>query len=107
MIQDDMTRREIRRLARAGKLMDTAFKLFQRHVFPHAAPAQVRDLRVTFMAGAAAELHALMTAGLDRTSPEDTSAEEEAMMLAVFGEIVRFHRRTVDFALQTPEGPKQ
>jgi len=106
MIQDDMTRREIRRLARAGKLMDTAFKLFQRHVFPHAAPAQVRDLRVTFMAGAA-ELHALMTAGVDDTLPEDVSAEEEAMIFAIFEEIIRFHRRTVDFALQTPEGPKQ
>lgn len=103
MINAELTRREIRKIARKGKLMDTAFKLFQRHVFPDAPPDQVRDLRITFMAGAA-ELHALMIAGADDTSPEDVSGEEEAMVFAVFDEITRFHRRTVDLAMKKPEG---
>lgn len=103
MISHTIARNEIRKLARKGKLMDTAFKHFQRAVYPGAPPDQVRELRTTFMAGAA-ELHALMVTGVDDTSPEETSAAEEAMIFAVFEEIQSFHRRTVDLAMQKPDG---
>lgn len=103
MIFSDLARAEVRKLARQGKLMDTAFKLFQRHAFPDATPDQVSTLRTTFMAGAA-ELHALLTAGSDDTAPDVTSAEEEAMIFAVFDEVSRFHERTVALAMRKPEG---
>jgi len=106
MIIADKTRAEVRKLARQGRLMDTAFKHFQRLVYPDAPPDQVGELRTTFMAGAA-ELHSLLMAGSDDTAPEDVSAEEEQMIFAVFDEIQRFHRRTIDLARSSPDGRKQ
>lgn len=102
MIQQEYARREIRKLARQGKLMDTAFKLYQRAVYPGAPPDQIAALRTTFFAGAA-EMVALMTAGADDTDPETTSEAEEAMVFAVFDEVTRFHERTID-TIARPKG---
>jgi hypothetical protein len=97
MIVNDATRAELRKLARQGRLMDEAFKSFQRTVYPGAPPDQVAALRTTFFAGAA-ELVALLTAGSDVTSADQVSAEEEAMVFAVFTEVTDFHDRTVKLA---------
>lgn len=103
MIARDMARAEVRKLARQGKLMDTAFKAFQRAAYPDAPPDQVAALRVTFFAGAA-ELHALMIIGADDTSPDEISGDEEEMAFAAFDEVTRFHERTLRLAMQKPGG---
>lgn len=89
---DKMIRSEIRKLARQGKLIDAAFKVFQRAVFPGAGPDQVHAMRICFFAGSA-EVYALMTAGLD-----DGLAETDGdlrFMEQWVGEIEQFHRRTI------------
>ena len=97
------TRSHLRKLARQGRMMDEAFKHFQRAVYPGAPASQVHELRTTFMAGAA-ELIALMTAAADDTPESQISDDEEAFTFAVFAEVERFHRRTVDLAMQKPKG---
>jgi hypothetical protein len=89
---DRMVRARLRKLARQGRLVDTAFKEFQRAVFPGAPPDQVHTMRVCFFAGAA-ELHALINAGLD-DGVADTDGDLEFMNQWV-DEIEAFHRRTI------------
>ena len=47
------TRKELHKLARQGRLVDQAFKYFQRQVFPGAPPDQVAVMRTSFFGGAA------------------------------------------------------
>lgn len=103
MFVNTEARNTLRKLARQGRLMDEAFKHYQRAVYPGAPPDQVRELRTTFFAGAA-ELIALLTQAADDTPFDQISAEEEAMTFAVFAEVEAFHRRTVDLALSPAKG---
>ncbi|MDG3040465.1 hypothetical protein [Roseicyclus marinus] len=103
MIIDDRTRAELRKLARQGKLIDEAFKAYQRKCHATATSDQIGELRRCFFAGAA-ELVALLTAGADTTSADEVSAEEEAMVFAVFTEVTRFHDRTLGLAFSKPRG---
>ena len=88
----NLTRSELRRLARKGVLIDTAFKVFRRTVYPDAGPDQVAAMRTCFFAGAA-EVHAMTTAGLDEGA-EETDGDLE-FMAGWVDEIERFHRRTI------------
>lgn len=97
------TRTRLRKLARQGRLIDEAFKHYQRAVYPGAPPDQVHELRTTFYAGAA-ELIALIAVAADDTPEDQISAEEEAMTFAAFNEVETFHRRTVDLAMNAPKG---
>lgn len=90
---DQMIRSEVRKLARQGRLIDEAFKLFQRQVFPGAPPDQVHAMRVSFFAGAA-EIFALMTAGLDDGTGETDG--DLSFMSQWVDEIERFHARTIE-----------
>jgi hypothetical protein len=90
---DKMVRAEIRRLARKGKLIDEAFKVFQRSVYPGAPPDQVACMRTCFFAGAA-EIFALITTGSDE-GDEITNGDLDLMSQWV-DEIERFHQRTID-----------
>jgi hypothetical protein len=97
---DKMTRRELRKLARQGRLVDECFKTFQRMVYPGASPEQVATMRICFFAGAA-ELMAITLAGLD-----DGVAETEGdldFMEQWHGEVERFHERTIA-AMQANDG---
>ena len=87
-----MLRGEVRKLARQGKLVDEAFKVFQRMVYPGAPPDQVAALRITFFAGAA-EVAALLDAGLDDGLTETDG--DMAFMSSWMDEIARFHARTL------------
>ena len=88
-----MLRSEVRKLARRGKLIDEAFKVFQRAVYPGAPPDQVHEMRVCFFAGAA-EIHALTMASLDE-GEEPTAADLEFMSQWV-DELDRFYQRVID-----------
>lgn len=87
-----MTRRMVRKLARRGKLIDEAFKVFQRAVYPGAPPDQIREMRVCFFAGAA-EIFALQQASLDEgNEPTDEDMEFMSQWVA---ELEEFHQRTI------------
>lgn len=95
-----MIRSEVRKLARQGKLIDAAFKVFRRAVFPGAEPDQVHAMRICFFAGAA-EIHALMMAGLD-----DGLSETDGDLVFLqqwVDEIEQFHTRTIA-AMQAQKG---
>lgn len=99
---DQMTRTEIRKLARRGKLIDETFKVFQRMVYPGAPDDQVQAMRICFFAGAA-ELFALMNAGLDDGVSETDG--DLALMQQWVDELERFHARTI--ATMSAQGQKQ
>ncbi|MGS4947416.1 hypothetical protein ACVDG3_18210 [Meridianimarinicoccus sp. RP-17] len=90
---DKMVRAEVRRLARKGKLIDEAFKVFQRSVYPGAPADQVACMRTCFFAGAA-EIWALMNAGADEG--DDVTDGDMEFMSSWVAEIERFHQRTID-----------
>lgn len=98
-----MVRGELRKLARQGRLVDEAFKVFQRMVYPGAPPNMVAALRITFFAGVA-EAYALMTAGLD-DGLQETDGDLRFMQQWV-DEVERFHRRTLA-AMQASEAKGQ
>jgi hypothetical protein len=89
---DQMIKTEVRKLARQGRLIDTAFTMFQRQVYPAAGPDQVAAMRVCFFAGAA-EIFAVMNAGMDDGLAE-TDGDLRFMQQWV-EEIERFHARTI------------
>lgn len=100
----DYTRREVMKLARQGRLMDEAFKVFQRMVYPGAPADQVAALRVAFFGGAA-EFWALFCAAAEDC--EDTTDDDDAFMSAVLDEIERAHERTATLAMAKAEGKPQ
>ncbi|MBI6628355.1 hypothetical protein [Pontibaca salina] len=87
-----LSRPKIRKLARHGKLMDTTFKVFQRAVYPGAAPDQVNALRIAFFAGAQ-EINALLLASLDEE--EDPTNGDLDFMSHWRAEIERFQERAI------------
>lgn len=89
---DKMVQSRIRKLAREGRLIDEAFKVFQRAVYPGAPPDQVAAMRTCFFAGAA-ELFALMNAGLDDGLSETDG--DLAFMQQWVDELERFHARVI------------
>ena len=99
---DHMTRNELRKLARRGKLIDECFKVFVGAVYPGAPSNQRETMRVCFFAGAA-ELYAVMTAGLDDGVSETDG--DLAFMQQWVDELEDFHRKTI--AAMTASGPKQ
>lgn len=96
---DQAVRSHLRRLARQGRLVDTAFRFFCEAVYPGAPPDQIRELRVAFFAGAA-ELHALIISGLD----EDETEADLDFMNGWAREITGFHERTLAAALAEQSG---
>lgn len=101
-IIDQMVRSEIRKLARQGRLVDEAFKAFQRAVFPGATPDQIHAMRTCFFAGGQ-EVFTLCMAGLD-----DGVAETDgdlAFMSQWAQELETFHARTI--AAAKAKGAKQ
>lgn len=88
---EGMMKREIRRLARQGKLVDHCFKEFSHSVFPGATQAQTYVMRVCFFAGIA-EMLAVMNMGLD-PEIEEMEADLEFMSSWV-QEVEQFHSRT-------------
>lgn len=87
-----IARPQIRKLARQGKLVDEAFKVFRAAAFPGATPDQVHAMRVCFFAGAA-EIWALTMVALDE-GQEETDGDLD-FMDAWTGEVERYHRRTI------------
>lgn len=89
---DKMVQSRIRKLAREGRLIDETFKVFQRAVYPGAPPDQVATMRTCFFAGAA-ELFALMNAGLDDGLSETDG--DLVLMQQWVDELERFHARVI------------
>lgn len=89
---DKMVRSEVRKLARQGRLIDEAFKMFQRQVFPNAGPDLVGQMRICFFAGAA-EVWAVMQAAMD--DGDAISPDEEAFMSGWVDEVERFYERVI------------
>lgn len=96
-----MTRAKLRKLARQGRLIDTAFKVFCEGVFPAAGPEQRNALRIAFFAGAA-ELIQMQYHAVD-DGVDETEGDLD-FYGNVHDEIERFHRRTLE-ALRAAEGP--
>jgi len=89
---EQMTRAEIRKMARRGKLIDTCFKVFADMVYPGAPADQRATMRVCFFAGAA-EMFAVMTAGLDDGISETDG--DLAFMQQWVDELEDFHRKSI------------
>ncbi|MDZ4393788.1 hypothetical protein [Cypionkella sp.] len=99
---DQMIKAEVRSLARKGKLIDTAFKMFRQQVFPDAAPDAIAVMRTCFFAGCA-EVYAVMSSGMD-----DGLAETDGdlrFMEQWVAEVEQFHARTI--ATSTATGKAQ
>lgn len=89
---DQMTRDKIRKMAQRGKLIDECFKVFAAAVYPGAGQDQLRELRISFFAGAA-ELFAVINAGLDDGVSETDG--DLAFMQQWVDELEAFHRNTI------------
>ncbi|MEQ8292517.1 MAG: hypothetical protein RIA08_09945 [Roseovarius sp.] len=94
-----LTRPKLVKLARQGKLIDTAFKCFQRYVYPGAQPDQVAVMRTCFFAGAA-ELWAMQMAAADEG--DDVTDGDEQFLADFVNEIERFHQRTLQTMTANP-----
>lgn len=90
---DQIALPQIRELAHEGRLVETAFDVFRKMVFPGAGPDQVNAMRICFFAGAA-EIYALMMASLDEG--EDPTGGDLAFMGQWTAEIEAFHRRVLE-----------
>lgn len=93
---------ELLKLARQGRLVDQAFKYFQRQVFPDAPPDQVAVMRTCFFGGAA-ELHAIFMVGLEEG--DEPTDNDLAFMSMWVEELERFHARTI--AASKAKGARQ
>lgn len=89
---DKMIQTKVRKLARRGKLIDECFVMFAAHVYPNAPASQLREMRTCFFAGAA-ELFAIMNAGLD-DGLDETDGDLRFMQQWV-DELEAFHRNTM------------
>lgn len=89
----ELTRPRLMKLARRRKLIDTAFKLFQRKVYPDAQDHQITEMRICFFAGAA-EYYAVLMYAMDSSSEIETEADLD-FMAGVVEEIEAFHEKTV------------
>lgn len=87
-----MIRKELRELARQGRLVEECFQVFQREFFPTASPVVAHAMRMCFFAGAA-ELWALINAGIDEA--DDISDAEEEFMGQWVAEVEAFHERNI------------
>jgi hypothetical protein len=87
-----LARPQIRKLARQGRLVDTAFKVFCDAVYPGAPADQRGALRVAFFADAA-ELHALQMTAADEG--DDVTGGDFEMYGQMAEEIERFYQRTI------------
>ena len=94
-------RPKIIKLARQGRLVDTAFKEFQRACFPGAPADQVHIMRICFFAGAS-ELHALITYASD-TATDDATDEDIRLWTNIIEEIERFHEFTIKASGADPQ----
>lgn len=83
---------KIRKLARQGKLVDEAFKVFRTLAFPDAPSDQIHLMRLCFFAGAA-EVHTLMMFGLIEGS--DATEEDFEFMSNWVEEVTDYHERTI------------
>lgn len=91
-VTSKMIRSEIRKLARQGILIDSAFLVFQAKVYPGVSAPQIAVMRTAFFAGAA-EVYALMMAGLDDGLTE--TGGDLRFMEQWTAEIERVHARTI------------
>lgn len=89
---DKIVKSKIHKLARRGKLIDECFVVFAAHVYPNAQADQLREMRTCFFAGAA-ELFAIMNAGLD-DGLDETDGDLRFMQQWV-DELEAFHRNTM------------
>ena len=89
-------RPEIKRLARKGKVVDTAFKTVRKALYPDATPEQIAAMRVMFFAGAA-ELSALQMYGV--SEGDESNPEDDALLACFMEEIERRHGGTIQLAL--------
>jgi hypothetical protein len=93
----------ILKLARKGRLVDQAFKEFQRAVYPNAPDDQVAALRISFFAGAT-ELNSMLMFGTSLDS--DVTDADLKFWTHVVDEIERFHKRTIQAAKASPKKPQ-
>lgn len=87
-----LARPKIRKLARQGRLVDTAFRVFCDAVYPGASDDQRAALRIAFFAGAQ-ELHALQMAAADEG--DGVTDGDLEMYGQIAEEVERFHERTL------------
>lgn len=81
--------------AAKGEAMAQAFKAFQELVYPGAPADQLRELKISFMAGAS-ELLAIMNAVMEQG--EDVTQADLAVMENISNELETFHQGVIDTA---------
>lgn len=94
-------RPKILRLAREKMLVETAFVTFAAHVYPLAGPAQLKELRIAFFAGAC-ELLQLQSFGWETESGSDEPSDGDLQLMTdIAEEIEGFHAKTLAEYLPT------
>lgn len=89
---DPILRNHLLKLAREGRIVETAFDTFHKAAFAGAGPDQINLMRICFFAGAA-ELHTVMLTALD--AGDDVSGSDMAFTASWVREIESFHERTI------------
>lgn len=97
-----MARAKVRKLARQGRLVDTAFRVFCDAVYPGAPEDMRAGLRIAFFAGAQ-ELHSIQMAAVDEG--DDVTGGDLEFYGAVAAEMEAFHERTIRAMRATTTNP--
>ena len=89
-----LTGPRLRKLSRQKRLIRHCFKAFREKVYPGAPPHQIRELKVSFYAGAAELLNVIMAGYELDTGDEPTEADMDHLA-GISEELDDFYRKVV------------
>ena len=97
-------RPQILKLARQGKMIDEAFKVTRKGLYPDATPEQIAMMRTMFFAGAG-ELMALQMYGV--SEGDEITAQDDLLYAAIGEEIEQRHSQAIQLAFTKFGGKAQ
>ena len=90
----ELTGPKLRKLSRQRRLIRHCFKAFRQKVYPHAPPHQIRELKVSFYAGAA-ELFNVILAGYELDGSDEPTEQDMAHVQGISEELADFYEKVV------------
>ena len=90
----ELTGPKLRKLSRQKRLIRHCFKAFREKVYPGAPPDQIRELKVSFYAGAA-ELFNVMLAGYELDGTDEPTETDMDYIAGISEELDDFYRKVV------------
>ena len=90
----ELTGPRLRKLSRQKRLIRHCFKAFRQKVYPGASPSQIRELKVSFYAGAA-EIFNVILAGYELDGSDEPTEQDMAHVSGIAEELDDFYRKVV------------